>query len=75
MKRVIAIVLMMVLSACAGMYGKDSKPERNKLTQTPANKSDLDEAYMGRVEHQAIQRGIKVMWVNPPKAAKPKKAG
>jgi hypothetical protein len=77
MKRVIAISLMLptlALSACASLYGKDSNPERNKLTPTLI-KSDLDQTYIDRVERQAIQRGVQVMWVNPPRAPKPKKDG
>lgn len=72
MKRVIAICIMFSLSACASMYGKDSNPERNKLTQN--NKvSEYDQVYMARVEHQALQRGVIVKWISPPRAPKAKK--
>ena len=72
MKRVIVCCLMLSLSACASMYGKDSNPERNKLTQN--NKvSEYDQVYMARVEHQALQRGVIVKWISPPRAPKAKK--
>ena len=74
MKRVIVCCLMLSLSACASMYGKDSNPERNKLSQN--NKvSEYDQVYMARVERQALQHGVIVKWVSPPRARKVKKDG
>jgi hypothetical protein len=77
MKRIMMIAFMLPmfsLSACASLYGKDSNPERNKFAPTPL-KSDLDQAYINRVERQAKQRGVQVLWVSPPRAPKPKKDG
>ncbi len=74
MKRVIVCCLILSLSACASMYGKDSNPERNKVSQN--NKvSEYDQVYMASVERQALQRGVIVKWISPPRARKVKKDG
>jgi hypothetical protein len=70
MKRILILGVLLSLSACASMYGKDSNAERNKLSQQQNNSSGLDEKYMARVERQALQRGVLVRWVNPPRAPK-----
>jgi len=64
---------MLSLSACASMYGKDSNSERNKVSQKQQTNSEYDQAYMARVERQALQRGVIVKWVSPPRARKAKK--
>ena len=74
MKRVIAICLMCSLSACASMKGKDST-EPNKVSQKHQSSSDYDQIYMAKVEHQALQRGVIIKWISPPRAPKAKKDG
>lgn len=71
MKRVIAICLISVLSACATTDNKDSV----KMSQTKQNNSGYDEDYMAKVERQALQRGVIVKWISPPRAQKVKKDG
>ena len=75
MKRVIVCCLMLSLSACASMYGKDSNPERNKVSQKQQSDSEYDQVYMASVERQALQRGVIVKWISPPRAPKAKKDG
>ena len=75
MKRVILCCLILSLSACASMYGKDSNPERNKVAQKPQANSEYDQVYMAEVERQALQRGVIIKWVSPPRARKAKKDG
>ena len=75
MKRVIAVCLLLALSACASTGEKDMKVASTKMSQSQVNSSGYDEAFMARVERQAIQRGVMVKWVNPPKAPKAKKDG
>ena len=60
MKRVLAVCLVLALSACASTGEKDS--------------SGYDEAFMAKVEQQALQRGVIVQWIHPPKAPKTPKA-
>lgn len=71
MKRVVAICLISLLSSCASTDTKSPA----KLATTGEGKSGLDEIYMRKVESQAIQRGVVVKWVHPPKAPKVKKDG
>lgn len=75
MKRVIVICLMLSLSACASMYGKDSNSEANKVSLKQQNTSGNDEAYISEVERQARRNGVIVKWISPPRAQKPKKDG
>ena len=75
MKRVILCCLILSLSACASMYGKDSHPERNKVVQKSQTNSEYDQVYMAKVERQALQRGVVITWVSPPRARKAKKDG
>lgn len=75
MKRVIVCCLMLSLSACASMYGKDSNPERNKVSQKQRSYSEYDQTYVASVERQALQRGVMVKWISPPRARKVKKDG
>ena len=75
MKRAIVCCLMLSLSACASMYGKDSNPERNKVSQKLQSNSEYDQSYIDSVERQAIQRGVMVKWISPPRAPKAKKDG
>ncbi len=74
MKRVIAICLMCSLSACASMKGKEST-EPNKVSQKQQSSYGYDQVYMARVERQALQRGVIVKWISPPRAPKAKKDG
>ena len=75
MKRVIVCCLMLSLSACASMYGKDSNPERNKVSQKQQSYSEFDQTYLASVDRQALQRGVMVKWISPPRARKVKKDG
>jgi hypothetical protein len=70
MKRILIVGVLLSLSACASMYGKDSNAERNKLSQQQNDSSGLDEKYIASVEQQALERGVLVKWVNPPRAPK-----
>ena len=75
MKRVLAVCLLLALSACASTDPKDMKVASTRMSQRQINSSGYDEAYMARVEQQARQRGVIVKWINPPKAPKAKKDG
>lgn len=58
-------VLVLGLSACAGMHEKPDSayvaPQRSQSTM------DADEAYMAAVERIARRRGIEVIWVHAPR--------
>lgn len=72
MKRVTAICLLCLLSACASTENKSytkSQPQRQ------LSNSEYDEVYMARVQRQARQFGVSVKWVSPPRAPKAKKDG
>lgn len=71
MKRVLAIGLVCVLSACATTDSKDSA----KMAQAKQSSSGYDDLYMARVERQALQRSVIIKWINPPKKPKAKKDG
>ena len=75
MKRVILCCVILSLSACASMSGKDSNPERNKVAQKSEMNSEFDEVYMAKVERLALQRGVVVKWVSPPRSRRVKKDG
>ena len=51
------------LAGCAGSMEKSALAPEAELTR--------DQAYVGRVERIARQRGIAVVWVNRPKRDKP----
>lgn len=57
-----AILVAMVLSGCA------TAP---RTAPMQSNLDPLDAAYMARVEHEAMRRGVRVQWVNPPRRELP----
>lgn len=60
--RVVLLPLFLALSSCASM---DARTARD-ASEAAVGPSD-DQAYVSRVEQIARQRGITVVWVNPPR--------
>jgi hypothetical protein len=73
MKRVFcAISFLALLSACAST---ENRGFAKHDSQSQTNTSGYDEKYMARVEREALQRGVTIKWVSPPRAPKSKKDG
>lgn len=69
MLRRASVLLPLLLAACASTQGTAhwSKPVDARV-DGPATSTDA--AYMARVEAIALQRGVQVVWINPPREAR-----
>ena len=71
LKTVMAVALacsVVAISGCAGMRSKDSSAMAPAGSDNSAG--TVDDAYIARVNHQARESGVTVVWVNPPDKAR-----
>ena len=57
-RKCLLLALVCLPAACAGT-------SETRVAAAPA--SELDEAYVSAVERMANDRGVRVVWVNPPR--------
>ncbi len=61
-KTILAVVLACGVVALAGCSSMSRKGDPSAL----APRSDIDQAYVQRVNSQALSHGYQVIWLNPP---------
>ena len=63
-----SVLALAATLAATGLSGCAGAP-RQAWVQSESD--PFDRTYMARVEHEAMRRGVRVLWVNPPRREVP----